>query len=125
MYINQVGAKFVKILKLILLLTVNSDLVDAKNIYSLSPRLEAWASWLTQVNSSGNLEAIFPAATREYSPLVEELWKDKAFQSIYKRRNELDMLPAVANYFLDRVRFCSLMSLSCHKVLTQLTALLI
>ncbi|KAG6383113.1 hypothetical protein SASPL_157151 [Salvia splendens] len=28
--------------------------------------------------------------------------RDKAFQAIFKRRNELPMLPRVANYFLDR-----------------------
>ncbi|EPS66536.1 hypothetical protein M569_08237, partial [Genlisea aurea] len=67
------------------------------------PRLEAFSKELLEIIISGSFEATFPAATREYSPVVEELWKDKSFQSIYNRRNELlPMLPGAASYFLER-----------------------
>lgn len=79
-----------------------AEQIEEKNAYSISPRLKAFSDWLQQVMMSGNLEAIFPAATREYATLVEDLVKDSGFQATYSRRNELPMLPRVANYFLDR-----------------------
>ena len=49
------------------------------------------------------MEAIFPAATREYAPSSEELWNDAAIQAMYKQRSELEMLPSIASSFLERV----------------------
>ncbi|GMH23555.1 hypothetical protein Nepgr_025398 [Nepenthes gracilis] len=74
---------------------------DNENIYSIGPKLKAFANWLVDVMVSGNLDVIFPAAAREYARYVEELWKDAAIQATYSRRNELE-LPTVASYFLER-----------------------
>uniref|UniRef100_A0A7N2MYW9 Extra-large guanine nucleotide-binding protein 1-like n=1 Tax=Quercus lobata TaxID=97700 RepID=A0A7N2MYW9_QUELO len=73
--------------------------IDNTTIYSVGERVRAFSDWLLQVLLSDNLEAV---STGEYTPFIEEMWKDTAIQATYNRRNELQMLPRVATYFLDR-----------------------
>ncbi|KAJ8572305.1 hypothetical protein K7X08_008816 [Anisodus acutangulus] len=42
-----------------------SGLIEEENVYSISPRLKNFSDWLLQAMMLGNLEVIFPAATRE------------------------------------------------------------
>ncbi|KAK7251110.1 hypothetical protein RIF29_34029 [Crotalaria pallida] len=76
--------------------------LDGKTIYSIGTRLKAFSDWLLKTIASGKLDAIFPAATHEYSPLIEELWNATAIKATYERRSEIEMLPSVASYFLER-----------------------
>ncbi|KAJ6345919.1 hypothetical protein OIU78_008557 [Salix suchowensis] len=80
----------------------SSGKIDRKTIYSIGPRLKAFSDQLLEAIVSGNLETTLTAAAHAYAPFVEELWRNGAFLATYNRRNELELLPRVATYFLER-----------------------
>ncbi|XP_039157960.1 extra-large guanine nucleotide-binding protein 1-like [Eucalyptus grandis] len=66
---------------------------------SMGSRLKQFSDWLLKVIASANLEALVLSASHEYSPFIEELWKNEAIQVTYNRRNNLEKLPRVATFF--------------------------
>ncbi|KAF3438289.1 hypothetical protein FNV43_RR21051 [Rhamnella rubrinervis] len=79
-----------------------SIILEGRERFEEEALMEKNSTAMDAKESLSDLDAFFPAATREYAPIVDEIWKDSAIQETYKRRNELHCLPDVAKYFLDQ-----------------------
>ncbi|KAL9156382.1 hypothetical protein ABFS82_09G072700 [Erythranthe guttata] len=66
-------------------------------------KISDFSDWLLNLMANGEIDIYFPAAAREYSPLVHGIWKDPSIQETYKRVKQLQLIPDVAEYFLNRV----------------------
>lgn len=72
-------------------------------LYSVNQKIKQFSDWLLDIMAAGDIDTYFPTSAREHASFIDEIWKDPAIQETYKRREELQVLPDVAKYFLDRV----------------------
>ncbi|GFP83338.1 extra-large guanine nucleotide-binding protein 3 [Phtheirospermum japonicum] len=86
-----------------------STLLDGREHYEEEALVEKESAEksVPDVIATGDIDIFFPAAAREYAPLIDEIWKDPAIQETYRRVEELQFLPDVAKYFFDRVTVIS------------------
>ncbi|XP_075479811.1 extra-large guanine nucleotide-binding protein 3-like [Primulina tabacum] len=72
-------------------------------MYSVNQKIKQFSDGLLDIMAAGDIDTYFPTYAREHASFIDEIWKDPAIQETYKRREELQVLPDVAKYFLDRV----------------------
>ncbi|KZV57901.1 hypothetical protein F511_12507 [Dorcoceras hygrometricum] len=72
-------------------------------IYSVNLKIKQFSDWFLDIMTAGDLDTSLPTFARENASFIDEIWKNPAIQETYKRGEELQVLPDVAKYFLDRV----------------------